>query len=75
MSAAPSSAPRPGSQRAVGMAMMGSAIALATVAGLAYGGVLPFDPGVRVWVAAGVGIAAILDALIGLFFLRSSSQS
>jgi len=30
---------------------------------------------VRVWVAAGVGIASVLDALIGLFFLRSSSQS
>lgn len=75
MSQAPANAPRPGSQRAVGMAMMGSAIALATVAVLAYAGILPFDPAVRVWVAAGVGIASVLDALIGLFFLRSSSQS
>lgn len=75
MSAAPANGPRPGSQRAVGMAMLGSAIALATVAALAYGGMLPFDEDVRVWVAAGVGIAAILDALIGFFFLRSSSQS
>lgn len=75
MSASPARSPRPGSQRAVGMALMGSSIALATVAALAYAGVLPFDPAVRVWVAAGVGLAAVLDALIGFFFLRSSSQS
>ena len=61
-------------KRAVGMALLGSSIAMATVAALAYAGVLPFDPAVRVWVAAGVGVAAVLDALIGLFFLRSSSQ-
>ncbi len=63
-----------GNKRAVGMALLGSSIAMATVAALAYAGVLPFDPAVRVWVAAGVGVAAVLDALIGLFFLRSSSQ-
>ena len=63
-----------GNTRAVGMALLGSSIAMGTVAALAYAGVLPFDPAVRVWVAAGVGVAAVLDALIGLFFLRSSSQ-
>lgn len=63
-----------GNKRAVGMALLGSSIAMATVAALAYAGVLPFDPAVRIWVAAGVGVAAVLDALIGLFFLRSSSQ-
>ena len=63
-----------GNKRAVGMALLGSSIAMATVAALAYAGVLPFDPAVRVWVAAGVGVATVLDALIGLFFLRSSSQ-
>ena len=46
-----------GNKRAVGMALLGSSIAMATVAALAYAGVLPFDPAVRVWVAAGVGVA------------------
>ncbi len=73
MSPSPQSSPA-GNKRAVGMALLGSSIAMATVAALAYAGVLPFDPAVRVWVAAGVGVAAVLDALIGLFFLRSSSQ-
>ena len=63
-----------GNKRAVGMALLGSSIAMGTVAALAYAGVLPFDPAVRVWVAAGVGVVAVLDAFIGLFFLRSSSQ-
>ncbi len=73
MSPSPQSSPA-GNKRAVGMALLGSSIAMATVAALAYAGVLPFDPAARVWVAAGVGVAAVLDALIGLFFLRSSSQ-
>ena len=73
MSPSPRSSPAD-NKRAVGMALLGSSIAMATVAALAYAGVLPFDEDVRVWVAAGVGIAAILDALIGFFFLRSSSQ-
>lgn len=73
MSRSPRSSPA-GNKRAVGMALLGSSIAMATVAALAYAGVLPFDPAVRVWVAAGVGVAAVLDALIGLFFLRSSFQ-
>ena len=73
MSPSPRSSPAD-NKRAVGMALLGSSIAMGTVAALAYAGVLPFDPAVRVWVAAGVGVAAVLDALIGLFFLRSSSQ-
>lgn len=62
-------------QRTVGMALSGSALALVTVAALAWAGALPVDPAVRGWVAAGAGAAAVLDALIGLFFLRASSQS
>ena len=73
MSPSPRSSPAD-NKRAVGMALLGSSIAMGTVAALAYAGVLPFDPAVRIWVAAGVGVAAVLDALIGLFFLRSSSQ-
>jgi hypothetical protein len=60
--------------RIVGMALLGSAIALATLAVLTYAGTLPVDPAVGGWVAAGAGIAAALDALIGLYFLRAASQ-
>lgn len=66
---------RAGSQRTVGMVMLGSAIALVTVAALAYTGTLPIEPDVRGWVAAGAGLAAVFDVLIGLYFLRASSQS
>ncbi|MEZ5418989.1 MAG: hypothetical protein R2708_16855 [Vicinamibacterales bacterium] len=55
--------------------MLGSAIALVTVAALAYTGTLPIEPDVRGWVAAGAGLAAVFDVLIGLYFLRASSQS
>ncbi len=71
----PSSAARAGTSRAVGMAMLGSAIAMATLAALAYAGVLPFDDAIRGWVAAGVGVAAVIDGAIGIYFLRAASQS
>jgi hypothetical protein len=57
------------------MALLGSSIALVTVAALALGGVLPIDPSVSGWVAAGTGVAGVLDALIGFFFLRAASES
>ncbi|MEZ5294225.1 MAG: hypothetical protein R2745_24290 [Vicinamibacterales bacterium] len=48
---------------------------MATVAALAYAGVLPVAESVRDWLAAGVGVAAIADVLVALYFLRASSQS
>jgi hypothetical protein len=71
----PSSAARAGTSRAVGMAMLGSAIAMATLAALAYARVLPFDDAIREWVAAGVAVAAVIDGAIGVYFLRAASQS
>ncbi len=72
--ARPSSSPgRAGASRAVGMAMLGSAIAMATLAALASAGVLPFDESIRGWVAAGVGVAAVIDGAIGIYFLRAAS--
>lgn len=71
----PSSAARAGTSRAVGMAMLGSAIAMATLAALAYAGVLPFDDSIRGWVSAGVAVAAVVDGAIGIYFLRAASQS
>jgi hypothetical protein len=64
-----------GTQRGVGFAMLGSASALAVVAALAYGGVLPVEPAVRGWMAAGTALAAVLDGAIGLYFLRAAFQS
>jgi len=61
--------------RGVGMAMLGSAIAMAVMAALAYARLLPFDDAVRGWVAAGVALAAVLDGAIGFYFLRTASQS
>lgn len=77
---APSNTPRsPQSagpaQRGVGMALLGSSVALLAMAGLAAGGMLPLDASVRGWASAGIGVAAVLDGLIGLYFLRASSQS
>lgn len=71
----PSSPPPPASYRMIGMAMLGSAVALAVLAALVYAGALPFAATVRGWVAAGAATAAGLDAVIGLYFLRASSQS
>jgi hypothetical protein len=68
-------AAKPTQSRAIGLAMLGSAIALATLAALAYAGVLPVAEDIRGWMAAGVGLAAVIDALIGVYFLRASSQS
>jgi hypothetical protein len=61
--------------RIVGLTLLGSAIALAALAVLAYAGMLPLAPAVRGWAAAGAGIAAGLDALIGVYFLRAASHS
>ncbi len=72
--AALSSSQRAKTARGVGMAMLGSAIAMAVLAALAYGRLLPFDDAVRGWVAAGVALAAVLDGAIGLYFLRTASQ-
>lgn len=72
--AAAASAARARTARSVGMAMLGSAIAMVTLAGLAWTQVLPFDPAVRGWVSAGVALAAVLDGALGLYFLRAASQ-
>ena len=62
-------------QRGVGMAMLGSTIALLTMAALTWTGVLPVGEDIRGWTAGGIAVAAVIDGVIGLFFLRASSQS
>lgn len=73
MSAAPVRNPQ--ASRTVGLVILGSAVALGTFAALTYAGALPIAEDVRTWVAAGTGLVAVFDLAIGLFFLRSASQS
>ena len=61
-------------QRGVGMAMLGSTIALLIIALLSWTGVLPVGEDVRGWTAGGMAVAAAIDGVIGLHFLRASSQ-
>lgn len=62
----------PARLRAVGFALLGSALALAAIAAAAYGGLLPVATDVRGWMSAGLAIAAVVDALLGLYFVRAS---
>jgi len=66
---------RANTQRATGMAMLGSSIALLVMAALTWAGLLAASDGIRGWATAGMAIAAIVDGSIGLYFLRASSQS
>lgn len=72
---APARGPRGGNQRAVGMAMLGSALALFTGAALIVAGTISFDPDVRPWAASGVALAAAVDAAFAVYFLRMASHS
>jgi len=56
------------------MAMLGSTIALLAMSALTWARVLPISEDVRVWTAAGIAVAAVIDGAIGLYFLRASSQ-
>jgi len=62
-------------RRIVGLALLASAFAIALVAVLIFTGVIPVDPTVRGLVAGAMGVAAFLDALIGLRFLLNASTS
>jgi hypothetical protein len=75
----PASAPSPAIRRAavqrgVGMAMLGSTIALLAMAALTWVGVVAIDEDIRGWTTAGIAVAAVIDGAIGLYFLRASSQ-
>ncbi len=70
-----SSSGSPKVHRGTGMALLGSAVALVFVAALTWAGVVPMGDGVRGWAVAGMTLAAVFDAAIGLYFLRASTQS
>ncbi len=56
------------------MAMLGSTIALLIIAALTWTGVLPVGEDIRGWTTGGIAVAAVIDGVIGLYFLRASSQ-
>lgn len=64
--------PAPDKLQIIGRALMTSGIVFVALAALVFAGVLPIDPGIRTVVAAGVGTVAVLDFLIGLWFLSRS---
>ena len=71
---APQSTQRANAQRATGMAMLGSTIALVVFSAFAWAGLLPIDAGNRGWASAGLAAAAMFDGAIGFYFLRASFQ-
>ena len=73
--AKPLATPPPATHRTVGMAMLGSAIALGACAALTAAGFLPMAEDVRSWAAGGLGLAAVLDAGVAVYFLRMSPPS
>jgi hypothetical protein len=67
--------PRPSTYRTIGMAMLGSSIALGACAALSAAGILPMADQARQWAAIGLSVAAGLDAILAIYFLRMSSSS
>ena len=62
-----------GSRRIVGFAMMASALVLGVVASLIYTGVFGVSEQARAIVAGAMGLAAVLDLLLAIYFLVSES--
>jgi hypothetical protein len=62
-------------RRFIGVASLASAGLLALVAALAYTGVLPLPPETRGTAAMVMGAAAMLDVLVGFWFLRLPQSS
>ena len=62
-------------RRIVGIALMAGAVAMVVVAVLIFTGVFPVDPSIRGIVAGALGVAALVDAMIGFRFLMNASTS
>lgn len=62
-------------RRIVGIALMVGAVAMVVVAVLIFTGVFPVDPSMRGLLAGGLGVAALVDAMVGLRFLLNASTS
>jgi hypothetical protein len=62
-----------GSRRIVGYALIGSAVVLATIAALIYTGVFGVSEQARGIVAGAMGVAALLDMVLAVYFIVSDS--
>jgi len=62
-------------RRIVGIALMAGAVAMVVAAVLIYAGVFGVDPSMRGLVAGALGVAALVDAMVGLRFLLNASTS
>jgi len=63
---------QPGSRRIVGFALAGSAAVLMVVAALIYTGVFGIAEESRGVVAGAMGLAAMLDVVLALYFIMSN---
>ena len=61
-------------RRIVGIALMAGAVAM-VVAILIFTDVFPVDPSMRGLLAGGLGVAALVDAMVGLRFLLNASTT
>jgi len=59
----------------IAMALFMSAIALGIVAGLIVAGLIPVDDGARPMIAMAVGVAALADFMIAIWFFRKGQSS
>jgi hypothetical protein len=59
----------------VALAMWAGASVLLMVAAAVYAGVFPLDAALRVRAASVLGLVAVVDLLVGVWFFRSSSSS
>jgi hypothetical protein len=64
---------QPGSRRIVGFALVASAVVLGLVAALIYTGVFGVSEQARGIVAGAMGVAAVLDMLLAVYFIVSDS--
>jgi hypothetical protein len=62
-----------GNRRIVGYALVASAVVLGTVAALIYTGVFGVSEQARGIVAGAMGIAAVLDMVLAVYFIVSDS--
>jgi hypothetical protein len=61
-----------GKRRVVGFAMLGSAVMMFLVAALAYSGIFEVSSGAERTVASVLGIVALFDLAMALYFLGSN---
>ena len=59
----------------IAMALFMSAIALGIVAGLIVAGLIPVDDGARPMIAMAVGVAALADFMIAIWFFRKGQST